>query len=436
MHKLNLVITGFLGSGKTTFVLNSLLKRYADRKVAVIVGDYGEVSYDKLLLYKDTFQVLGIEGKCVCCSGIGELIQALDKVKDADLLILETSGLSDPYSIREALEITGFSPYIIVCVLSGDDWKEYRKESIFLSQIESSDSVVISKCDLLPLMDFGDIDSLLDGKPYFLSYRGEVEEDFFFFLEVEEVNIKRKPIKTKEREEKRERFSQITISLNGLYSMHKIEDFLKSLPKSLLRVKGFLRVVESPLPMGINWTRNHLSWEPIDKPVDSFLTFIGYKGFVLPPLPSSEKLTDWNRIIPLGEFDKRQGIAYLFGKVVDEISAVEELLNINSDKVLMITAKESWECPLGIKDKYEINLSFENLYHLAELLKEDLDHENILLWDIPDAYASYLMEKLKNKNFIHIGRHYLLPKAIISLRIDTQAKLMALRELIPSKNTL
>ncbi len=436
MRKLNLIITGFLGSGKTTFVINSLLKKYRDRKMAVVVNDFGEVSYDKVLFYKDAFQVIGIEGRCICCGGIGEMIEVLNKASDAEMLILETSGLSDPYTIREALEMAGFIPYTVVCILSGNDWKEYSRESLFLSQIENSDCVVISKCDLLSFKDLGDIDSLLDGKPYFFSYSGEVEEDFFFFLEAGKIGTKKSPIRSKESEGKKERFSQITINLDAFYSMHDIETFLRNLPKNILRVKGFLRVVESPLPMGINWTRNHLSWEPIDMPVDSFLTFIGYKTFVLPPLPKPEKLTDWSRVIPLGEFDKREGIAYMFGRIVDEISVVEKLLNISFDEALMITTRESWECPFDTKGKYEINLTFEDLYYIVKVLGDNLEYENILLWDIPDAFASYLIEKLKDRNFIHIGRHYLLPKSMISLRINTRDKLQVLRELTFNKNTL
>ncbi|MFN7065696.1 MAG: CobW family GTP-binding protein [Aquificaceae bacterium] len=425
MHRLNLVVSGFLGSGKTTFLLNSLIKRYKDRRIGILVNDFGEISYDKVRLYRDSFKVLGVEGRCVCCSGMGELLEALSKVRDVEVLLVETSGLSDPYTLREALETMGFVPYTIVCVLSAEEYKNLPDEPLFRAQLENSDCVVISKCDLIAYKDFEEIESLLEGKPYFPCYEGRVEEEFFIFLSTEGPRAFRGFHRI---DKHTNRFSQITIPLRGFYSMQSMESFLRGLPKGILRVKGFVRTLESPFPVGINWTRNCMSWEPIEKPVGSFLTFIGYSGFFLPPLPTPEEGLDWSKMIPIGEYDRREGIAYLYGRMTDEISAVEKLLDMDLRDSLLITTKDSLNCPFNLTKKMEINPTFEEVYSLVRALKED-PTKRLTLWDLPDAYASYVLRELPQREFIHVGRHYLLPRATLSLRVDTQEKIRALRKL-------
>ncbi|MFN3505352.1 MAG: CobW family GTP-binding protein, partial [Caldimicrobium sp.] len=310
MHKLNLIITGFLGSGKTTFILRSLVERYKYKKLAIVVNDYGNISYDKVVLYREGLEVLGVEGKCICCAGMGELLETLHRIRDIDILLVETSGLSDPFTIKEALEVSGFTPHITLCLFPADIWKELLQDDIFLSQMESSDCLIISKCDLLHPAEFEEIKAFLSEKLYFTSYEGKVEENLFFFLEGSIPNQMKRSSKMKRR---LDRFSQITVPIDGYYKMQAIENFLTSLPKNIIRVKGFLKVVESPLPMGINWTKNYLSWEPIDRPVEIFLAFVGYAGFSLPDFPKPMEFSDWSLMMPLGEFDKRKGIAYLYG---------------------------------------------------------------------------------------------------------------------------
>lgn len=428
MHKLNLIITGFLGSGKTTFILRSLVGRYRSRKLSIIVNDFGSISYDKVMLYNSSLAVLGVEGKCMCCGGVGEFLEALAKVKDRDMLIVETSGLSDPYTIREAMEVSGFVPYVVVCVIPGDSWAELSKEPIFLAQIEQSDCIVVSKCDLLLPGELKELKNFLGDRLYFLCHEGMVDDSFFFFVEggFEGWNGRRH---IHQHTQSSHRFSQITLRLDNLYSMQDMEAFLNNLPKNIIRVKGFFRVLESPLPLGVNWTRTNLSWEPIDSPLDSFLTFIGYKGFILPPLPPSIKRVDWGRMVPLGEFDKRKGLAYLSGKAVDEIRAVEWLLDKDLEGAFLITTKESFECPFIVKERLDLSPTFEDVYKAADFLKNFPDNKTLLIWDIPDGYASYFVKELPNLELIHIGRHYLLPKASLSLRIDTEEKLEAIKRL-------
>ncbi len=88
-----LLVTGFLGGGKTTFVLKSLVERYKHKRLAIVVNDFGEISYDRLAYYQKGLKVMGVEGGCFCCESAGELESVISSLKDIDLLVVETSWL-------------------------------------------------------------------------------------------------------------------------------------------------------------------------------------------------------------------------------------------------------------------------------------------------------------------------------------------------------
>lgn len=96
------VITGFLGSGKTTLI-NHILAERRDEKIAVIENEFGPVSIDHALLAREA-EVVELNDGCVCCSVRGDLIRLLGDFAqriDAgtlhlDRVLIETTGLADP----------------------------------------------------------------------------------------------------------------------------------------------------------------------------------------------------------------------------------------------------------------------------------------------------------------------------------------------------
>lgn len=96
------VITGFLGSGKTTLI-NRILAERPNERIAVIENEFGPVSVDAALLTRDA-EVVELNDGCVCCSVRADLIQRLGDFAqriDAgtlhlDRVLIETTGLADP----------------------------------------------------------------------------------------------------------------------------------------------------------------------------------------------------------------------------------------------------------------------------------------------------------------------------------------------------
>jgi G3E family GTPase len=105
------LLTGFLGSGKTT-VLNHVLKHPEMAATAVIVNEFGEIGIDHLLVEKATDDVVLMQSGCLCCTIRGDIADTLvnlfvDRAKGRipgfDRVVIETTGLADPAPILHAL---------------------------------------------------------------------------------------------------------------------------------------------------------------------------------------------------------------------------------------------------------------------------------------------------------------------------------------------
>lgn len=92
------LLCGYLGAAKTT-QLNHLL-RYATRRVAVMVNDFGAVQIDADLIAGAAGDVVRLTNGCVCCSMDGDLYRAFDRIlalrAQLDHLLIETSGVAEP----------------------------------------------------------------------------------------------------------------------------------------------------------------------------------------------------------------------------------------------------------------------------------------------------------------------------------------------------
>jgi G3E family GTPase len=105
------LLTGFLGSGKTT-VLNYVLKQPGMAATAVIVNEFGEIGLDHLLVERSSEDVVLLNSGCLCCTVRGDIVDTLtnlfvDRVKGKvpffTRVAIETTGLADPAPILHTL---------------------------------------------------------------------------------------------------------------------------------------------------------------------------------------------------------------------------------------------------------------------------------------------------------------------------------------------
>ena len=103
------VLSGFLGSGKTTLIKN-LLERPGAEKTAVIINEFGEIGLDHELIETSDEDLVELSTGCLCCVMRGDLQEAINRLLsrrrdgwEFDRILLETTGLADPAPILHSL---------------------------------------------------------------------------------------------------------------------------------------------------------------------------------------------------------------------------------------------------------------------------------------------------------------------------------------------
>ena len=156
------VLTGFLGSGKTT-VLNRLLRERELRDTAVVVNELGAVGIDHLLVESSDDTVVELAGGCLCCAVRGDLALTLADLaarREAGAcapfsrILIETSGLADPTPVESllladpALAERFVFAGVSACVSAPDGDAALDRYPEAARQIAVADLIVLTKTDL------------------------------------------------------------------------------------------------------------------------------------------------------------------------------------------------------------------------------------------------------------------------------------------------
>ena len=157
-----ILVTGFLGSGKTTFI-NAALRSPELAKTVVVVNEFGEVGLDHQLFASSSDSVVVLENGCLCCTVRSDLVGTLNSLYHArqaseipsfDNVVIETSGLAEPGAVLQAFlsEPTLDGLYRIagvVTLVDAVNWggtAEAHDEAV--RQVALADRIRITKLDL------------------------------------------------------------------------------------------------------------------------------------------------------------------------------------------------------------------------------------------------------------------------------------------------
>jgi len=150
-------VTGFLGSGKTTLVID-LSKRLAaeQRKVAIIVNEVGEVGVDGALMEAYGLQAKEITEGCICCALSNTLmntLQTLSKGFRPDFVFIEPSGVALPSKIEKVIRtsLVEYEGKVMMCLVDAYRAERVHREatSFFINQVRGSNLIAISKIELV-----------------------------------------------------------------------------------------------------------------------------------------------------------------------------------------------------------------------------------------------------------------------------------------------
>lgn len=155
------IVTGSLGSGKTTLI-SRILRDPAFSRTAVIVNEFGEIALDHDLIASSDESVLTLATGCLCCAVQTDLARTLmdlharrqSELAQYDRVLIETSGLSDPAPMLQALigdrdvAATHQAPQVVTVVdaVHGEAMLAERPEAV--RQVALADQLLISKLDV------------------------------------------------------------------------------------------------------------------------------------------------------------------------------------------------------------------------------------------------------------------------------------------------
>ena len=157
------IITGFLGSGKTTLV-NRLLRRPEMNRVAVIVNELGEIGVDNDLVQVSSEQMMLLNNGCLCCVLRGDLQETLrelfikrrnGEIIDFDRVVIETTGLADPAPVMQTLITDSLllEQYRLDCMVTLVDAVNAPGQLVQFTepvkQVALADRLVVTKSDLV-----------------------------------------------------------------------------------------------------------------------------------------------------------------------------------------------------------------------------------------------------------------------------------------------
>ena len=190
------VITGFLGTGKTTLIMHLLKHKPEHEKWAVLVNEFGEIGVDGAILQAQAGESSGIAirevpGGCLCCAaglpfqiGMNWLI-AREK---PDVLLIEPTGLGHPAELLDSLHSDSYRSVLEVgATLTLVDARhlsnpKYRQHQIYNDQLNVADVLIANKADLATDADWAALEQLIhtlqQDKPELVSDRiqnGEVD---------------------------------------------------------------------------------------------------------------------------------------------------------------------------------------------------------------------------------------------------------------------
>ncbi|WP_309744297.1 GTP-binding protein [Chamaesiphon sp. OTE_20_metabat_361] len=164
------IITGFLGSGKTTLV-NHILHEQHGCKIAVIVNEFGEIGIDgQITIADDDEQIVEFNNGCLCCTVRGDLVRTLEELtkrSDLDAVLIETTGLADPAPVASTFIVaeeikSKFSLDAFVTVVDARNLQQNLKDSHEAQeQIAFADIILINKTDLVTPEDIARIQQQL-----------------------------------------------------------------------------------------------------------------------------------------------------------------------------------------------------------------------------------------------------------------------------------
>ncbi len=252
-----LIVSGFLGSGKTTLVRRLLAHaQAAGLRVAVVSNEFGALGIDEALLGDGEERFVELAGGCVCCRLSDELVDTLQALYERvrpDRIVIETSGVALPFETQLNLYRPPVSAWVgdeaAVVVVDAEQLLDGSEvDGTFTDQVSSADLLVLHKIDLVPADALPALEArlraLAPDAPILRAVHGDVDPDVLF--PVGPVAPHARPRTDAHRPHTHEHFRSSELVIPAGSSEEDVLARLRVEADGALRVKGFVRTDAGP----------------------------------------------------------------------------------------------------------------------------------------------------------------------------------------------
>ncbi|HEV2060688.1 MAG TPA: GTP-binding protein [Solirubrobacteraceae bacterium] len=260
------VIGGFLGAGKTT-LLNGLLRAGGDRRLAVLVNDFGAINIDAGLVQSREGDMISLKNGCICCGISGDFIGELALLRDRDdppeHVVVEASGVADPGAIVGLGDMPGYRRDAAVIVADAETVRARAADEttgpLVKRQLRAGDLIVLNKSDLVSDEQLAQVHAWLRE---LAGPSTAIVQTSFGAVPVDVALGARPPVKPDDRPRQARRdadqdhsghdhaehrdFATWSWSGNAPLSGAGLVAALKALPDGIVRAKGLLHLREDP----------------------------------------------------------------------------------------------------------------------------------------------------------------------------------------------
>lgn len=270
------LFSGFLGSGKTS-MLTDVIRQLKEQgiKPAVIMNELGKLPFDSQAVEEDVPLKEMLEG-CICCSGAEKTeaqIQSLLHDQEFDVLIIETTGAAHPVEALDAVYSPLFADQLnikgIVTVADSKLWLDRASltpqvRSLFMEQIRHAHLLLANKSDLLTESEQAQVVYELQGfnsKAYLLqTTNGRVPLKLLQNMQ-STARIAKDDIVSARIGESFNLGSRL-IEFTTSFTQEDFEDWVRSLPETVYRMKGYVPIEGIKNPMLFQYAYGMVQWLP------------------------------------------------------------------------------------------------------------------------------------------------------------------------------